>query len=277
MNSEIKKLQEEIAALKARNKKVEANKKWEMSWIRRTLVALLTYGVMVIFMMVAQYDQPFLGALIPTIAYLISMSTLTFFKNCWLKKLDKKGVANISLILGLVFTFPFASSIAIQQQTIGKIYSDINEVPDKEYVLVLGAAAYGDRLSDVLADRMIKGIEVYESKKANKMILSGGANEVVAMKKFALQKGVKEEDIISDPDGLNTYLSFLNNQTKKEMVVVTQAFHLNRGVFIANSFGLNAVGYIADRQPYLNIFHYKKRELLASSKALLMAIAGNKQ
>lgn len=276
MNSDLKKLQAEIEALKARNKRVEANKKWETSGFRRVLVALLTYVVMVIFMMVAQFEKPFVGAIIPAIAYLISMSTLNFFKGWWTQKLNKKGVVNIGLVLGLVFTFPFASSIAIQQQASGKIHSEIHNIPQKEAVLILGAAVYGDRLSGVLEDRMIKGIEIYKSQKAQKIILSGAENEVLAMQNFAVRKGVPKQDIQLDSNGLNTYLSFFNNQAQKSMVVVTQDFHLPRAVFIARQFKIDAVGYVADRGSYEKIFEFKKRELLASSKAMLMAIAGNR-
>ena len=38
-------LEERVAKIEARNAKVEADKAWETSWVRRFSIALLTYGV----------------------------------------------------------------------------------------------------------------------------------------------------------------------------------------------------------------------------------------
>ena len=79
-------IQREIDAIKKRNKRVEANKAWETSWARRILIAVLTYIVIVIFMIMAKFKQPFISALVPSAAYLISMSTLSIFKKHWIKR-----------------------------------------------------------------------------------------------------------------------------------------------------------------------------------------------
>ncbi len=80
-----KDLEKRIAAIEARNKKVELDKAWETSLLRRTLVAGLTYFVVVIFMLAAGIDRPFLTALIPTIGFLLSTLTVSFIKDRWLK------------------------------------------------------------------------------------------------------------------------------------------------------------------------------------------------
>ena len=42
-------LEEEIEKIKSRNKKVELDKAWETSWIRRICICILTYIIVVIY------------------------------------------------------------------------------------------------------------------------------------------------------------------------------------------------------------------------------------
>ena len=42
-------LKEEIEKIKSRNKKVELDKAWETSWIRRICICILTYIIVVIY------------------------------------------------------------------------------------------------------------------------------------------------------------------------------------------------------------------------------------
>ena len=84
MSLELEKLQKEIDAIKTRNKRVEIDKAWETCWARKILIAIMTYVVILIFMLVAHFENPYVSATIPSAAYLISMSTLHFVKNWWI-------------------------------------------------------------------------------------------------------------------------------------------------------------------------------------------------
>ncbi|MBU0577101.1 hypothetical protein KJ742_02270 [Patescibacteria group bacterium] len=86
MTPDLNEIQREIDLIKARNKKVEADKAWETSWARRFLIAITTYFLIVIFMYVVKFEKPFLGAIIPSIAYLLSVSTMPFLKKLWISK-----------------------------------------------------------------------------------------------------------------------------------------------------------------------------------------------
>ena len=88
MQNEIKKLQEEMEAIKLRNKKVEADKAWETSWTRKILIALITYVLIVLVMTITKFQSPFKEAIVPSIAYLLSMSVIPVFKQIWIKNQD---------------------------------------------------------------------------------------------------------------------------------------------------------------------------------------------
>lgn len=79
-------LKEEIDEIKARNKRVEADKAWETSWMRKLLILTLTYLVVVIFLLVENFANPFVSAIVPTIGFFISTLTVPFVKDWWLKK-----------------------------------------------------------------------------------------------------------------------------------------------------------------------------------------------
>lgn len=86
MKNELETLREEIEAIKDRNRRVEADKAWELSGTRKIVIALATYLVVLIFMLTTGFDRPFLGALVPTAGYLLSMSSMSFIKKRWIKK-----------------------------------------------------------------------------------------------------------------------------------------------------------------------------------------------
>lgn len=65
-------LESRIEAIEARNKKVEADKAWETSWVRRLSIAFLTYIVIVIYLSVINNNAPFINALVPVVGFLLS-------------------------------------------------------------------------------------------------------------------------------------------------------------------------------------------------------------
>jgi len=83
--NEIEKLKEEIEKIKERNRRVEKDKTWETSWVRRIAIAVSTYILISIFLIIIGVEKPFLAAIIPAAAYLISTASLEFLRRWWLK------------------------------------------------------------------------------------------------------------------------------------------------------------------------------------------------
>ena len=184
--------------------------------------------------------------------------------------MNKKGLITIGSLLIMMLATPFVGSSVIAVQTADQIYASTEKIPQKELALVLGAAAYGDRLSDVLRDRVDTAIELYEAEKVSVLVMSGAQNEVNAMQKYAIQQEIPEEAITTDAYGLNTMASVKNiAELNRSITIVTQKYHLPRALFIANTLGIDALGMEADKHEYLKIFEFKTREILATSKAIL--------
>lgn len=186
------------------------------------------------------------------------------------KKTIKKGFISIGTILALMLATPFMGTAFIGAQTADQIYEDIETIPQKEVGLVLGAAAYGNRLSDILRDRVDTGIELYKAEKISVLVMSGSQKEVKAMKDYAIKNAVPEEAVIEDITGLNTMASVKNAaELQRSLIIVTQKYHLPRALFIANTQGIDVVGMTADKHEYIKIEEFKNREVLATSKAIL--------
>ncbi|EKE27871.1 MAG: hypothetical protein ACD_3C00142G0027 [uncultured bacterium (gcode 4)] len=86
----IETLLKEIENLKSRNKKVEANKAWETSYTRKLWVAILTYSVILIFFIIIKIDNPYVGAIVPTLWFILSTFSLDFLKKIWISKFYSK-------------------------------------------------------------------------------------------------------------------------------------------------------------------------------------------
>lgn len=77
----LEELEKRIAAIEARNRRVEKEKSWERSWTRRITITVLTYIVVCTFLLVIKNDHPFLNALIPAGAFLLSTLALKGIRN----------------------------------------------------------------------------------------------------------------------------------------------------------------------------------------------------
>lgn len=81
LEDRVAKLEQMVEQIESRNKKVEADKAWETSWPRRVIMAILTYLVVVIFMIYIKIENPLTAAVIPTLGFVLSTLSLPFFKG----------------------------------------------------------------------------------------------------------------------------------------------------------------------------------------------------
>ncbi len=79
-------LEKRVISLEKRNRKIELNKAWETSTMRRLLLVVLTY-ISIVYMWVIGINKPWLNAVIPSIGFLLSTLTVTFFQKMWIKNI----------------------------------------------------------------------------------------------------------------------------------------------------------------------------------------------
>ena len=76
---------QDIAEIKARNKKVEIDKEWETSHTRKICILVITYALATIVMIFIGVSNPFFHAVIPTLGFFLSTLSLSFIKKYWIK------------------------------------------------------------------------------------------------------------------------------------------------------------------------------------------------
>lgn len=81
----LKDLGKKIKDIEERNKKVELDKAWEISYARRFLLTLFTYLAIGFYLQAINVQKPWLNAIVPAIAFMLSTLTLPFFKKLWLE------------------------------------------------------------------------------------------------------------------------------------------------------------------------------------------------
>jgi len=86
---EIEQIKKDIQEIKERNLRVEADKAWETSLSRKIILAILTYGVIVLFFVAVGLSKPFINAIVPTVGFVLSTLSIPYLKKYWLKKWKK--------------------------------------------------------------------------------------------------------------------------------------------------------------------------------------------
>lgn len=83
----MKELEKEIELIKERNKRVEADKAWETSGLRKVCIAVLTYLVVVCYNYgTTKISNIFLASLVPVMGFLLSTLSLKVIRNIWEKR-----------------------------------------------------------------------------------------------------------------------------------------------------------------------------------------------
>ena len=159
----------------------------------------------------------------------------------------------------------------------GRIFDRVADIPARFTIIVPGAFVDGDVPSDVLEDRLVAAAEAFHSGLATRIFVSGDHgwpeyDEVRTMRLVLIREGVPSAAIFLDHAGFRTLDTM---QRAAEVfgvggaIVVTQRFHLARSLFLAQTFGIDAVGLVADKREYVYSSHYARREFLARVAAVL--------
>jgi SanA protein len=153
------------------------------------------------------------------------------------------------------------------------------DVPDRRVAIVFGAGLWRNgTATPVLQDRVQTAANLYFAGKVEKLLMSGDNrfvdyNEPAVMRELALSLGVPEEAIVLDYAGRRTYDTCYRAKAifgVTEAILVTQAFHLPRTIYLCNLLGVDSVGVEADLRVYrkFSVLYWNMRELLATVAAL---------
>ena len=146
------------------------------------------------------------------------------------------------------------------------------DVPPSRAAIVFGAGLTASGApTAVLKDRVTIAVQLYQAGKVEKILMSGDNrfiyyNEPGAMKSYALELGIPEEDIVLDFAGRRTYDTCYRAGEifgLDQAILVTQNFHLSRALYTCNALGIQSLGVEADLRSYRDEGFWSIREIPA--------------
>ena len=193
----------------------------------------------------------------------------------WLKKIFfwSLGVAVSSFLLAALCNW------WIQSSTKKQIYSSVNDVPARKVGLVLGTARLinGTYRNPYFDTRIETAATLFKAGKVKHLLVSGdnsieSYNEPEDMQKALIKAGVPASAITLDYAGFRTLDSVVRCAKifgQDQFVLISQAFHTPRALFIANFYGLDAIAINTKSVLKSHWTKPKIREYLAKCKAVL--------
>ena len=191
------------------------------------------------------------------------------------KRIIYSTIATITLLGAVVVLCNFI----VDKNAEGRTFNDINNVPEMETALLLGTnpkARDGKKPSAFYMARINATAELYKHGKFRQLIISGdkreGYDEPQTMRQDLMKRGVPDSVITMDGQGYRTLLSMRNikqNFDVHDMIIISQKWHNERSIFLADEMNINAVGYNADDVRHPRAIWTHIRELLARVKLFI--------
>ncbi len=140
----------------------------------------------------------------------------------------------------------------IRLRTSGESYP-VAGVPPAPVVLVLGSGLIDGQPSPYLAARLETADALFKAGKAPSLLVSGDESsasdaEVDVMRDWLVARGVPANRVVTDYSGFDTYASCTRAVTVfgvRDAIIVSQAFHLPRALYLCHGAGMHAVGVAA--------------------------------
>ncbi|QIU96320.1 SanA/YdcF family protein [Bacteroides faecium] len=199
----------------------------------------------------------------------------------------KRKLLYITLIIVILCTISLiVCNRTIKKHTSAQIYSEVITIPQNNVGLLLGTSPkLKNGNNNLYFDyRILAVIELYKAGKIKYILISGDNrredyNEPEEMKKALMQKGIPEKSIYLDYAGFRTLDSVVRAKEvfgQNRLTIISQRFHNERAIYLAEKNGINAIGYNAKDVNAYSRLKTNIRELFARVK-MFIDLATDKQ
>lgn len=246
------------------------------------IIALLPIVVVILFLynsfMLIRREGLRIGNLLSLITFIFLVVYIVYWPKVGRHIYDNLLLNALYIYISIIILYFLCIAVSY---IVSSVLNFINILPRKiDYIVVLGAGLIGERVTPLLASRVRKGIKVYKNNPGSKIIMSGGQGpdevvpEALAMKNYALEQGVVEEDIIMEDKSTRTEENIIFSKkfipADKSFAIVTNYYHVYRALVQAKALGFKCIGYGAPTKFYftLNAFirefigylYYKRKQ-----------------
>ena len=189
-----------------------------------------------------------------------------------LSKSTKLWLVFFSFLLASIFIF--STPFYVKFKARHKVFTKVKNVEPKEFGIVLGAGIKNNgQPGSYLRNRLDDAILLFQNRKIKKILISGdngksNYDEISIMNRYLVDRGIPQHIVFGDYAGFDTYSSMERADKLfniKDAIIVSQAYHLPRAIYIARHKGINAIGFAQNYDYGRN--RYAKREYLATIKS----------
>ena len=163
--------------------------------------------------------------------------------------------------------------------TQGRVFNSAAEIEARAVGIVLGTSKKvgPDTPNQHFVNRLTAAAALYQEGKVDRLLVSGyrdskyydETRDMIAKLK---ELGVPESAILADDQGLRTYDSVMRAKAVfgfDSVIIISDDFHVNRALFIADHYGLDAIALRSERVDYEDSRKVRTREYFARVKALI--------
>lgn len=196
----------------------------------------------------------------------------------------KKWVKRIGWTLVIIIIGTIACNSYVELSTKGKTFNNSAEIPSNKVGLLLGTGKYlqNGRINLFYTYRINAAVQLYKAGKIQYILVSGdngseSYDEPTTFKEDLMAAGIPEEYIILDYAGFRTLDSVVRSKEifqQENITIISQQFHNERAIAIANAKGINAIGFNAKNVGGRNGFKVKVREVLARVAMCIDLVVG---
>ena len=186
--------------------------------------------------------------------------------NLLINKMKKKSffkrffqIKTITISLALIILLPIiliiVSDKIIEFKSKNYLYNNIINVPKNKVGLVLGTSKFvgNGQINLYYLYRIEATLALYKAGKISYIVVSGDKgrkayDEPTQMKNDLIAGGVPENVIYLDCAGFRTWDSIVRMKeifSQNNFTIISQRFHNERAIYLANRYGLNAIGFNA--------------------------------
>ncbi|HWL54972.1 MAG TPA: ElyC/SanA/YdcF family protein [Chthoniobacteraceae bacterium] len=158
-----------------------------------------------------------------------------------------------------------------------RLFEDAETIPCRPVGLVLGTSPLlaSGRPNRFFTHRVEAAAALYHARKVERLLLSGhhdgDYNEPARFRESLLALGVPEAALLLDGGGHRTLESVLRAKTLygiTHCTVISQRFHVERALLLADHCGVSALGYCAHDVTWRGSWRTRLRELFARARAV---------
>jgi len=174
----------------------------------------------------------------------------------------------------------------VKKSTEEQLYNDVDKIPHKKVGLLLGTSKYAvsGNINLYYKYRIEAATQLFKARKITYVLVSGdngskNYDEPTKMKTDLVEAGVPEDRIILDYAGFRTLDSVVRAEEvfqTTSYILISQQFHNERGLYLANYFDHSAIGFNAKGVSYRYGFKVQIREYFARVKMVIDLVLGIK-